>query len=890
MNSSFLRTRTDDTIAAAPALRRRLSRSCCAALLATVYCWTSCLLHATSFFLLVEAKPLPNGLFQARNLEEIQDVFHKEERQRKENMWKGRRRTFFGTLERSDPILAATYGGGPAGFYHSVASGDPTQDAVVIWTRYTPRAVDDEITLEFRMAAINQPTDNDDDDDNNNTNSTTTILETNEFLLDPAQNPDLRRGLVTVTKATDFVAKIDVTGLQSNTHYVYVFIAKNDNDAAVVSDIGLTRTAPAEDDPVEVFTYAEFSCAQFTNGFFHAYDIGSVIEDLDLAVFVGDYIYECTYRILHSIFVSLNTTLMLTHNLLLCADILPDGTYYDTGIDAIDQRGPDLLPQWETIDLQDYRNRFASYRRDEALQNLHRRVPIMAFWDDHELSDNARGDDDSLSSSNHEGFCLVSGELFPESWQAQQTCDRHEGDILERYKAAAQAFWEYLPIRHVPGSMGKLKMGSLTKIMEWGNLATLVGFDTRLTDRTNAYSVQSAMIYPSYISTALLETNVANYRDPNSLASWLIRAAAESDIAYREDESFTIIGETNFNMLQEAFERSKSKGKPWQIFVSPSMVGPYVLPDLSQIYMEAPTDELAHSIKVFVDNFLPTLGGVIYRLAAMLASQNIPHYLDDFSGYPAERRKLIKMFKTSANNVIVLGGDIHSALAFVLTDDTADNKPVAVNVGCTSVSAPGLLMEQVLELFKDFGNEELGEDMIFEITSKAHIRQMAPNCKVASLQTGGFTAVKATKESHMAEWFRVSTQDRLSNYPTARAAAGAGALTAKAICTDSATTLANAPGSLNVNDGCSAITFATERPALYSIPVPTSDDSSMLEGTEAFVNCGMLGCTFPRRNPPPSQAPTQNPDGPAIFDLAFIGPLLEFLSSLFTGIFGSIFG
>jgi hypothetical protein len=34
------------------------------------------------------------------------------------------------------------------------ASGDALKDAVVIWTRYTPENVDDEIDLEFRMAAV----------------------------------------------------------------------------------------------------------------------------------------------------------------------------------------------------------------------------------------------------------------------------------------------------------------------------------------------------------------------------------------------------------------------------------------------------------------------------------------------------------------------------------------------------------------------------------------------------------------------------------------------------------------------------------------------------------------------------------------------------------------
>ena len=51
-----------------------------------------------------------------------------------------------------------------------------------------------------------------------------------------------------------------------------------------------------------------------------------------------------------------------------------------------------FLPLWESIDLQDYRNWYASHSRDEALQNLMRRILIMAIWDDHELSNDALGD------------------------------------------------------------------------------------------------------------------------------------------------------------------------------------------------------------------------------------------------------------------------------------------------------------------------------------------------------------------------------------------------------------------------------------------------------------------------------------------------------------------
>ncbi|KAL7557103.1 hypothetical protein ACA910_002509 [Epithemia clementina (nom. ined.)] len=215
----------------------------------------------------------------------------------------------------SESILADRFGGIP-GFYHSVASGDPTDQSVVLWTRYTPIAVEEVVTLEFRMAKVDPNL-------------------TLEYHLDPIQNPDLKRGLVTVTAATDFVAKLDVTGLESYTQYVYVFLT---NDGSIVSDIGLTKTAPSMSDNVTEMTYATFSCSKFDNGYFHAYDIASTITDLDMWIHVGDYVYE--YAL------------------------------WDTYAKDATDRNTTLLPEWEQVTLQDHRNRHLTYLEDEGLLNL----------------------------------------------------------------------------------------------------------------------------------------------------------------------------------------------------------------------------------------------------------------------------------------------------------------------------------------------------------------------------------------------------------------------------------------------------------------------------------------------------------------------------------------
>lgn len=216
--------------------------------------------------------------------------------------------------ESSLPLLADYFGAQP-GFYHGVASGDPLPDAVIVWTRYTPTNVDETVTIELRMAVADA-----------------TLPESS--LLDPDANVNLKRANIQVSPEHDWIAKLDVTNLPSGTDFVYCFVKDN-----LISPIGQTRTAPSINSPTpESLTYAVFSCAHFANGYFHAYDIASTIKGLDFWVHVGDYLYEY-------------------------AKFSP---YASDSVDRKEQ----IMPDWETITLQDYRLRHATYLLDEGLLNL----------------------------------------------------------------------------------------------------------------------------------------------------------------------------------------------------------------------------------------------------------------------------------------------------------------------------------------------------------------------------------------------------------------------------------------------------------------------------------------------------------------------------------------
>lgn len=141
-----------------------------------------------------------------------------------------------------------------APFYHGVASGDPLQDRVIIWTRVTPDQ-SGAINVDWRMAT--------------DTNFTNVVAS----------------GIETTNDNQDYTVKVDVTGLQANTWYYYEF-----ETGGVKSLTGRTRTAPASGlDPLRL---AVVSCQDYQYGFYNAYNEMAQRNDIDVVIHLGDYIYD----------------------------------------------------------------------------------------------------------------------------------------------------------------------------------------------------------------------------------------------------------------------------------------------------------------------------------------------------------------------------------------------------------------------------------------------------------------------------------------------------------------------------------------------------------------------------------------------------------------------
>jgi alkaline phosphatase D len=170
-----------------------------------------------------------------------------------------------------------------------------------------------------------------------------------------AGDPDLQRVVRSGTASTgpehDWTVHVDVDGLDAATTYHYGLRARGRH-----SPVGRTRTLPAGS--ADHLRLAMVSCAKFNAGFFNAYARIAEHDDLDFVLHLGDYIYEAS-----------NT---------------PPKSQ-TPGADI----GRPLEPRHECRTLEDYRTRYAQYRRDPDLQALHRAHVVVATLDDHELADGA---------------------------------------------------------------------------------------------------------------------------------------------------------------------------------------------------------------------------------------------------------------------------------------------------------------------------------------------------------------------------------------------------------------------------------------------------------------------------------------------------------------------
>lgn len=222
----------------------------------------------------------------------------------------------------SGEAAGATFGLG-------VASGAPRPDGAVLWTRLAldPLAEDGHGGMPLRPAPVRW-----------------------EVSRDPEFTRVQRRGNALAQPELAHSVHPRVEGLAPDTQYWYRFRSGQE-----VSPVGRFRTLPAPGQQTGAFSFGLVSCQAWYHGHFTAHRHLAQEEDLDLVVFVGDYIYE-----------------------------------YGITADNLWRQGASVAPahEVEIETLEQYRLRYSLFKSDAHLQAVHARAAAVAVWDDHEVQNN----------------------------------------------------------------------------------------------------------------------------------------------------------------------------------------------------------------------------------------------------------------------------------------------------------------------------------------------------------------------------------------------------------------------------------------------------------------------------------------------------------------------
>ncbi len=505
-------------------------------------------------------------------------------------------------------------------------------------------------------------------------------------------------GQATTHADKDFTVKIDADKLAAGKTYFYRFLLGDK-----ISPVGRTRTLPEGD--VNVANFAVISCSNFGHGYFNVYKEIANQGDLNAVLHLGDYIYEYDAN-----------------------------TYQDPALK--NNRG--VKPSHEIIVLDDYRERYNLYRRDQDLQNAHAAHPFICVWDDHELANDAY----LTGAQNHQ---------------------ENEGDWSERKAHAVQAYREWLPIRDYQDNQNP----ELTyRSFRFGKLAHLLMLDTRIIGRDKPIDYLAEMIWqqiPFDVSklqtegTAtplltheqlaktpkqfikpitvpfdlrqsppkpVLDWQQLNQMDPQNLPegySYLPNVErVKKELLGNPDKQ--LLGAQQETWIAEQLKNNQDT--TWQILGQQVLTGEVRIPEIRDLVLPE-----AVIPKPLIDAMV------------LLGQLGLPFNTDAWDGYNACRQRYLGMLQEYAQNPVSLAGDTHNGWAFELVPD-GQKQPVAVEFATASVSSPG--METYLAN-KD--NQEFSKRLV----------AFNENMKYQNSHQRGWMLLNLTPERCQCTWKYVST-------------------------------------------------------------------------------------------------------------------------------------
>lgn len=514
-------------------------------------------------------------------------------------------------------------------FPQGVASGDPRETSVVLWTRCVPMTGTADVAVRVEVAS------------------------------DPGFATIVVTQMVSATAASDHALRVVVTGLAADTFYYYRFTAGAD----VAS--GRTRTAPAAtaDLPIRL---AWVSCQDYAAGKYHGYR-QMIAEDMARAeadqirfvLHLGDWIYE---------------TRGDGFQAALDDDFNPISVENDDGtprvIPAFPSGGGTAGGSNFANTLEDYRHLYKIVGTDPDLQAARARWPFIHTWDDHEFTDD----------------CWQSQANYTDANSTDEASQR-------RRLAASQAWFEFLPVQltGAPGVTGVTQAArDFTATTVTDAPFTAPNSDNFVPEPNNVAAIGAITIYRSLRfgrHVELVVTDERSYRSDHAIPEEFARSAFEyfnpryvvplADLAVL-DAGMTANGgnpPAQVGTLSPMANPRRTSppgtllGAAQKAWWKASMMGSDATWKLWGNQVPFMRFKINDNGRVLIDRIMSA---------------------DAWDGFPSEQRELATFLRTNTiRNVVILTGDIHAHFAGVVMDDFAATtpNPVAVELITAGVSS-----------------------------------------------------------------------------------------------------------------------------------------------------------------------------------------------------------
>ncbi|THU02809.1 alkaline phosphatase [Lampropedia puyangensis] len=422
-----------------------------------------------------------------------------------------------------------------------------------------------------------------------------------EIATDAGFTTIVSQGKTTAAASQSHTTKVDATGLRPGTSYFFRF-----RHGSNLSPVGQTRTLPAAG--VQNVKLAVLSCSNYPAGYFHVY-AEARRSGAEYALHLGDYLYE-----------------------------YEAGGYASQDAQALNRM---VEPPHEIISLDDYRRRYAQYRTDPDLKQLHASMPMIAIWDDHEIANDAWTD----GAENHNKAT--------------------EGSYAQRVAAALKAYHEWMPIRlDASGVQSKI-----WRSFDFGNLLSLHMLETRLTARNEPVSI-------------------------SDLANPATAAQAQAELV---SPTRQMIGQEQQAWLAQQLQNSNAT---WQVLGQQVLMARMEFPASILQHLNAENmDATAQQAAIAAIQAYLTAKATAAQAPQLLTPEQaalldpslnpkIGYNLDAWDGYPAAREAIFQTAYQLGKPLVVLAGDTHNAWHsdLILLDGTTK---VGEEFATSSVSSPG---------------------------------------------------------------------------------------------------------------------------------------------------------------------------------------------------------